>query len=436
MPQPTQTLAAQADAAAKACSDKAWALLGSSNPPDIWPIYQAEISGVGLSVAQRALAVLLLLEKLGAEGSARLFAMPDDDARAAALHWAKISTSCAANFGASEGFGPKMFILGAMREIARAAGDESGLASAMASGADNLAKRMADVFEALAAKLSTSASPTAGDRGVAHEHKMTVIGEFTKMSQSNEFKSDWISASVHVPIDAAWMGFYSNLSELIRNSSGSEQESESNLASFRAMISDGGLASPILAWAAARNFFEVAVKYARDGLWGEALSAVESMPATDRQLTFDEQAKSFANAAELWRRTLVNAESSGGALGRAERLRELQRHLQHKGVLMSGEGTGPVIPTQIRPLGDKSFERSICWLAWPQGFAQALREFPKGLQPEHVEWTRRIHGVILDAIGEKGHAKLADSAGAVLEALDLELAAPSCSTNKRSRHSL
>lgn len=175
MSQTTQTLAAQADAAAKACSDKAWALLGSSNPPDIWPIYQAEISGAGLSVAQRALAVLLLLEKLGAEGSARLLAMPDDDARAAALHWAKMSTSCIGIFGASEGFGPKMFILGAMREIARAAGDEAGLTSAMASGAEDLAKRMADVFEAMAAKLSTSASPKVGDGGVAHEHKMTVI---------------------------------------------------------------------------------------------------------------------------------------------------------------------------------------------------------------------------------------------------------------------
>lgn len=430
-----QELAAQAEAVATACSRKAWAALELKSGSQIWTDYSAEASAAGLSLGQRSLAITLLYEKIGAEGAARLVASTLGEARSVAAHWVQLCVDCISSFGPGGGLGPKMLILGIMREMACSTGEEAELISAIASGSDAFEARVGHAFELLAAKLCPTADPLASSRGAAFENKKNVIKELVVMACYNEFRAEIMSAALHDPVEEAWMGWSSALSELLLSSSGSKLESDKAMALFRSMGSDGGLDSPILAWAASRNSLQAAVKYAREGLWTDALFAVRSMPPSEQSLCFGEQAQSFANAADLWRRSLDNAEAKGGPSGRATRLRELHKQLRHKGALMAGEGSGAIIATQIRPLGDKSFERSICWLAWPQGFAQALRDSPQGLQAGHVEWARRMHGLILKDIGH-GHPDLGDSAGAVLEALDLELAAPFIPASKRARPSL
>ena len=418
-----QQMADQAQAVAQSCSKKAWDAMGREDAPSLYDAFQDEALAAGLGLGQRALAVMLLIERLGTDAAALLLDASPGQAGGILEVWARGVDELGFSRG---GYAPRMLLLGAMQRQAEAAGQAFEPSSCQAA-----AKRQRHgALEAIAAGLSTQRSAT---RGQAASPQQAIVDfletlgldvEFYREAQAGLIHHRSLEEIRHCLLGGQWderdsclLAWDQTAASMLNHFSAHPEEAED----FGRMALVEAPESLMSSWSASRDFLGAASRSAANGQWEAALLAVDALGAS-REAVVAAQAATFAAAAQRWRSTLEKAEAGQGRL---PRLAALEKDLKHKGLMMSGERLGFKAEGSTRFLNDgKSLERALAWLASPEHFVQALRDCPGGAHADHLQWTRRMHQLVQKELAIHGHAKLCSAASAVLESLEIELAAP------------
>lgn len=430
-----QQMAAQAQAVAQSCSKQALSSMGREDAPSLYDAFNAEALAAGLGLGQRGLAVMLLIERLGADAAAMLLDASPGQAGGILALWARGVDELGFSRG---GYAPKMLLLGAMQKLAEAAGQTFEPSSCQAD-----AKRQRHgALEAIAVGLPTQGSVT---RGQAASPQQVIVDFLETLRLDVEFQREAQAAFIHHRSveelrhclsggqwderDSCLLAWDETAASLLKHLSTHPEDAED----FGRMALAEAPASRMSSWSASRDFLGAASRSAANGQWDAALLAVEALGGS-REAVVAAQAATFAAAAQRWRTTLEKAEAGQGRL---PRLAALEKDLKHKGLMMSGERLGSKAEGSARFLNDgKSLERALAWLASPEHFVQALRDCPGGAHADHLQWTRRMHQLVQKELAIHGHDKLCSAASSVLESLEIELAAPPSQALRRRPRAL